>query len=102
MNLRETAMYYVEELENAYNNGELYEYISDSALDVEYTIGSNGNYLGTTFALGLDGSNVYYDTRNSRVEVYWGGEEASVMVDRDVSYELDSFFEEECYMVIGR
>lgn len=51
-------------------------YMQD-VLDIEYTISGSGEYLGAQIAVGLGGPNIYINTRNGRVEGYWGGDEFS-------------------------
>lgn len=58
--------YYEEEEEP---NG--YAYIYD-ALDIEHAISGNGDHLGSRIAVGLGGPNIFINTRENRVEGYWG------------------------------
>jgi hypothetical protein len=48
-------------------------YLSD-ALDIEYTVSSSGDYLGSQVCVTLGGPNIYIDTRNQKVQGYWGGD----------------------------
>lgn len=90
----ETAKSYALDIEEAWQNGELMDYIDDNALDIEYTISSNMDFLGAEIAVALGGPSVYINTRDKRVEAYWGGEQGSYPLDSDLCYELDELFEE--------
>lgn len=85
---------YAEDIEEAYENGELIEYIDEHALDIEYTISGNMDYLGVSIAVALGGPSVYINTREKCVEAYWGGESATYTLDSDVVEELDYFYED--------
>lgn len=49
-----------------------YAYICD-ALDIEHTISSANDHLGSRIAVVLGGPNIFINTRENRVEGYWGG-----------------------------
>lgn len=53
-----------------------YDYLSDS-LDIEYTISSNGEYLGARILVAFGGPNIWINTRSCKVEGYWWGDEAT-------------------------
>ena len=85
-----------EEREAAEETGEavdLYTYFED-VLDVEYTIDSRGNYLGTRVAVALGGPNIYIDTREGYVKGYWGTDRADAWIPMEICEEIDSIFEE--------
>ena len=90
----EIAKHYVSEIEEAWENEELMDYIDDHELDVEYTISRNFDYIGVEIAIALGGPSVYINTRNKRVEAYWGGEQGSYPLDSDLCSELDFLYEE--------
>ncbi len=48
----------------------VYDYIHD-ALDIEYTIGSDGSYLGARVLVAFGGPNIWIDTRYRRVDGHW-------------------------------
>lgn len=90
----ETAKSYALDIEEAWQNGELIDYINDNALDIEYTISSNMDFLGAEIAVALGGPSVYINTRDRRVEAYWGEEQAYFLLDSDLCDELDELFED--------
>lgn len=90
----ETAKSYALDIEEAWQNGELMDYIDDNALDIEYTISSNMDFLGAEIAVALGGPSVYINTRDKRVEAYWGGDTGSYSLDSDLCDELDGLFED--------
>lgn len=46
-------------------------------LDIEYTIGRNGTYLGARLLMTFGGPNIYINTRTGEVEGYWGTDKAT-------------------------
>lgn len=70
----------------------LYEYFDDY-LDVEYTINSNGDYLGACIWIGLGGPNIWIDTRDREIKLAWGNERASWGIASDTANEIDEIFE---------
>jgi len=50
-----------------------YDYLED-VLDIEYTIGSNGVFLGGRILVAFGGPNIWVDTRYCLVEGYWWGD----------------------------
>ena len=69
----------------------LWDYFAD-ALDVEYTIGSRGEYLGARVYVTLGGPNVWVDTRRGEVGGAWGTDRESVWLPSEICDEIDSFF----------
>lgn len=47
-----------------------YDYLND-ALDIEYVIGSDRQYLGARVLVCFGGPNVWVDTRHNRVDGHW-------------------------------
>ena len=54
-----------------------FDYLND-ALDIEYTIGSDGSYRGARVLVTFGGPNIWVDTLHNRVEGHWWSESASV------------------------
>ena len=50
-----------------------FDYLSDM-LDIEYTISSDGLFLGARILVAFGGPNIWIDTRHERVEGYWWGD----------------------------
>ena len=71
----------------------LYEYFDD-CLDIEYTIDSRGNYLGTCVWVGIGGPNIWIDTRDRVVKLAWGSERAECGIASDAAEAIDEIFEE--------
>lgn len=85
-----------EEIEQAEENGDaydLYSYFND-ALDIEYTISGNGDFLGARIAVALGGPNVYVDTRRGEVEGFWGCDRADAWIPSEICDEINYQFEE--------
>ena len=50
-----------------------FDYLQD-ALDIEYIIGSDRQFLGARVLVCFGGPNVWIDTRNNRVDGHWWGD----------------------------
>ena len=50
-----------------------FDYIRD-ALDIEYIIGSDGDYRGARVLVSFGGPNIWINTKRSVVEGYWWGD----------------------------
>ena len=97
------ADYTDEEREEMEENGEacdLYSYFSD-ALDIEYTISGNMDFLGARIAVTLGGPNIYINTRTGYVEGYWGTDKAEAWIPSEVCDEINAIFEEQYDAVQG-
>ena len=90
------ANYTDEERDEMEENGEaydLYSYFSD-ALDIEYTISGNMDFLGVRIAVTLGGPNIYVDTRRGVVEGYWGTDHWEAWLASEICEEINGIFEE--------
>ena len=84
-----------EEREQMEENGEAYDLYSyfDDALDIEYTISGNMDFLGARIAVTLGGPNIYINTRTGYVEGYWGTDKAEAWIPSEVCDEINAIFE---------
>ena len=57
-----------------YDEPDAGDYLSD-ALDIEYIVGSNKEYLGARVLVAFGGPNIWINTRTNTVEGYWWGDE---------------------------
>jgi hypothetical protein len=53
-----------------------FDYLQD-ALDIEYIIGSDGQYRGARILVAFGGPNIWIDTKNNEVEGYWWTDKAT-------------------------
>ena len=67
------------------------KFLNEEVLDINTTIGSDGQYRGSELALTLGGPTVYLYTRSGLIEGSWGSESFTANYDND---ELDSMLEE--------
>ena len=77
---------------------DLNEYLND-LLDIEYTFGADGSFLGSRLLLTYGGPTIYVNTRYSTVEGYWGGDSF------ELSYacsELDEYVENRASYLINK
>lgn len=63
------------ELNSDNNPISAYDYLQD-ALDIEYIIGSNGDYRGARVLVAFGGPNIWIDTKFNQFEGYWWNDKA--------------------------
>ena len=71
----------------------MYDYFED-ALDWEYTIDSNGEYMGVRVYVTLGGPNIWIDTRRGEIGGAWGTDRADRWLPSEICEEIDSIFSE--------
>ena len=72
----------------------LWDYITDS-YGLEYTKTLQGDFRGCRLVIALGGPNIYIDTRENRLEGYWGGTKFYKDFDSwEVCNEIDDIVEE--------
>lgn len=77
---------------------DIYDYFEDHIYDIEYTIGGDFDYRGVRVMIAFGGPNIYIDTNNKRVELYWWSDTAyAALSDRAVEA-IDAYFEDEYNM----
>lgn len=79
--------------DDLWENGEptAWEY-SERALDVEYVISSQREFLGVRLLITFGGPNIWIDTRTMEVEGHWWGDKASAKFDD--ALDLHGYWEE--------
>lgn len=71
----------------------LYDYLGD-ALDIRYIINGDRSYHAVRVAVALGGPNVYIDTEEGAVCLYWGGETARCFLSSEARDAVDAWGEE--------
>lgn len=80
------------------NEVDIYDYFKNDILNIAYTIDGDLNYIGARIMITCGGPNIYINTNNKRVELYWWGDTAyAALSDRAVSA-IDAYFEDEYNM----
>lgn len=77
----------------AYESGDLYEWIDD-VLDVKYMVDGDLNYVGVRLMVTFGGPTIYVDTFCRQIQGYWWGDEATREIYSEVADELDEVWEE--------
>ena len=90
------ADYTDEEREEMEQDGEAYDIYSyfSAALDIEYTIGTSGDFRGARIAVALGGPNIYVDTRRGYVEGFRGCDHYESWIPSEVCDEINTIFED--------
>ena len=60
-----------------------FDYLTD-ALDIQYIVNSNKEYLGARVLVAFGGPNIWIDTLNNRVEGAWWSDKATVYYNHDL------------------
>lgn len=69
----------------------LWDYFADP-LDWEYTISSNGEFLGVRVYVTLGGPNVWIDTRRGEIAGAWGTDRAEAWLPSEIADEINVIF----------
>jgi len=97
--LTEAAQAELEELReqlSEYENGaavDLYGYFDDP-LDIEYRVGSDGDYRSVAVTVGTGGPHIEVDTGDNCVKLWWGGDKAKWGFDSSTGDAIDDIFRE--------
>ena len=88
MNLKQNLAYTMVELNEAYNEGTLYEYL-DNCLEIEYTKNLAGDLKGVRILAVFGGPNIYINTGTGKIEGYAPGEYDEVRLTPEVGEEIE-------------
>ena len=66
----------------------MYDWLED-ALDISYMMNSAGQMMGASVLVAFGGPNIYVDTHDMRVKLYWWGDRAEWGISRDACDALD-------------
>lgn len=72
----------------------IYDYFEDHIYDIEYTIGGDFDYRGVRVMIAFGGPNIYIDTNNKHVELYWGFSKAEAALSDRAVEAIDAYFED--------
>lgn len=63
--------------------------------NIEYRIGSDMETLNSVeIMIAYGGPNIYVDTADAKIKLYWWGEYAEASLDRSTATEIDNYFDE--------
>ena len=71
----------------------LYDYLED-VYDIEYRISGNGEFRSVQILVACGGPNIYIDTAQKRVVLYWWTDRADYPISYDAANALDEWAEE--------
>lgn len=84
-----------QEIKEAYNNGNMIDYVCDNVLDVEYILNSLRELIGVKLFITLGGPTIWIDTRDYTLNISWGSERDQIGVFSEICEELNCYFEED-------
>ena len=71
----------------------MYDYF-EYALDVDYVVGSDREYRGVRVMVACGGPNIYVDTMEKAVTLYWWTDSARYLLSTAAANAIDEYFEE--------
>ena len=72
----------------------MHDYFEDHIYDIEYTISGDFDYRGARVMIAYGGPNIYINTNNKRVELYWWGDTAYIALSDRAVEAIDAYFED--------
>lgn len=72
----------------------IYDYFENHIYDIEYTISGDFDYRGVRVMIAFGGPNIYINTNNKRVELYWGFGRAEAVLSDRAADAIDAYFED--------
>lgn len=76
-----------------YEQLSVYDFLSD-VYDVEYRIGSDGEYRSVKIMVACGGPNIYIDTAEAAVKLYWWSDRAEYHISHEARNAVDEWAEE--------
>lgn len=73
----------------------IYDYLEKHCYDMEYRIDAQGNYKSVEIMVAGGGPNIYIDTADDLVKLYWWNERAEYSFLSDVGNAIDDYYEQE-------
>ena len=92
--LREICQHEAENLEQAWQAGELFDYLNDEVLDMTFIVTPPRTLRAVELAVTLGGPSIYIDTREHAIVGFWGGDKAQYALDYDLCNEIEQAFAE--------
>lgn len=83
-----------QDLKDAYNNGNMIDYVGDNVLDVEYIINSSRELIGVKLYITLGGPTIWIDTENCTLNISWACESDTIGIYSDICDEITEIFGE--------
>lgn len=74
---------------------DMWAYFRDNAYDVKYTVDSDLDFVCVRAMIAFGGPNIFIDTCNGRVELYWGSSKAEAELSDCAIVAIDEYFEDE-------
>jgi len=62
--------------------------------DIEYIVDAQLEFLGARAAIAIGGPNIYIDSREGEVDLYWGTEEVHWYLSSSCRIDVDAYFQE--------
>ena len=89
---------FVDEIENAYQGEDFWDWLNDNAYDIEVVCSIDKNVRNIRILLAGGGPTIWWDCGRSMIEGYWGSDSIERQVDDSVSEEVFAVFEEDFLM----
>ena len=69
-----------------------YNYVTD-VLDTEYRVDKQHRLRSVELCIALGGPNIYIDTADNCIKLFWGGETAEHWISTEISEEINEIYE---------
>lgn len=79
----------------------MWTHLLNNTFDVKYTVDNDLDYVSTRAMIAFGGPNIFVDTNNGRVELYWGSSKAYAYLSNSAIAAIDAYFEDEYIMRRG-
>ena len=73
----------------------------EGVLDVEFIVDARLDYKGAIITLAFGGPTIELNTRNGKIEGYWGSDEFSWHIFAEARKAIDDYWAEECDVLRG-
>ena len=83
-----------QEIKDAYDGGNMIDYVCNNVLDVEHILNSSGELIGVELYIAIGGPTVWIDTRSQTINIAWASECDTIDTYSDICNELNYIFDE--------
>ena len=82
-----------ESIPEDYDQASMWDYFND-VYDIEYRLNAEREFKSVALMVACGGPNIWVDTGNCKVELFWWGDYAYWPISNDVADEIDEVFSE--------
>ena len=72
----------------------MWDHLLNNTFDIKYTVDSDLDFVCVRAMIAFGGPNIFIDTSNGRVELYWGSSKAEAVLSNCAVDAIDAYFED--------